>query len=188
MNKDHTLDAVFRCPHDVAVINVATSKTCVCQGQSTEITCVISNVSEYDETFGISIYATLTKNQDQFSLFNCRLTLLTGGNLLVPWTWHTPSYFLGNYTLTCTVGPAGNETITDDNTLSSSIIVTIPGDIDGDFRVGLSDLTAIATRWHSTPSSANWNPNYDIDGNLDVGLTENVLIADNWGRVRIPDP
>jgi len=184
MNMNHTLDAVFRCPHDIAVINVTASKTSVGQGQSTEITCTISNVGKYKETsFGFYIYATLTKNQDQRSLYIAHATLLIGSNLPVTKTWDTSSYSMGNYTVTCSVEQVGNETIMDDNTfVSSSIAVTIPGDLDGNFTVGLSDLVILARAYGSKPGDSNWNANADIDGNRVVGLSDLVILAQHYGQ------
>jgi hypothetical protein len=197
MNMSHTLVAVFRCPHDIAVINVAPSKTCVGQNQSTEIICTISNVGKFEEIkFGVSIYATLTKNQDQFLLYIDHKTLLIGSTLPVTKTWDTSGYSMGIYTVTCSVTQVGNETITDDNTfVSGSITVTIPGDVNGDFKVKLADLAILAQHYAHRPPDGHVDAlivecfNADIDGNGVVDLSDLVILSQNYGKpVQIPDP
>ena len=42
--------------------------------------------------------------------------------------------------------------------------VTIPGDVNGDFKVGLLDLALVAQAYGSKPGDSNWNPNTDIEG------------------------
>ena|SRR5271157_2809332 len=67
--------------------------------------------------------------------------------------------------------------------------ITIPGDINGDFRVTLADLVYLANAYGTTPASGGipgtphaWNPNADIDGNGVVGLTDLVILALHYAQ------
>jgi hypothetical protein len=62
------------------------------------------------------------------------------------------------------------------------VAVTIPGDLNGDFKVSLSDLVLLANAYGSTPGMANWNPNADIVGNGKVSLIDLVELAINYGQ------
>jgi parallel beta-helix repeat protein len=88
----------------------------------------------------------------------------------------------GIFTITVTVDAAqtpGNESETA--TLSmGTVTVTIPGDIDGDGYVFLSDLGLMAAAWTSTPSSPNWNPNADIVDEGQVFLGSLGVMAQHW--------
>jgi hypothetical protein len=61
-------------------------------------------------------------------------------------------------------------------------VLTIPGDVDGNFQVQLADLVTLAKAYSSKPGSPNWNPNADIDGNGAVGLSDLVILAQHYGQ------
>jgi endoglucanase len=63
-----------------------------------------------------------------------------------------------------------------------TVKVTIPGDINGDFKVDLKDLVILANAYGSTPGAPNWNPNADINGNGQVGLSDLVILAQHYGQ------
>jgi hypothetical protein len=60
--------------------------------------------------------------------------------------------------------------------------VTIPGDINGDYKVSLSDLVILANAYGSKPDDAKWNCNADIDNNGIVGLSDLVIMANHYGQ------
>jgi hypothetical protein len=183
MHMNHTLNAVFRCPHDIAVINIAAQKTCVGQNQSTNINYTVANVGKSYEVFVITLYTNFTENSSETVLAFIQVSLVSGYNLSSTLPWSTSGFSKGNYTLIGSVEPVGNETITADNTfVSGSILVTIPGDLNGDLRVTLSDLVILANAYGSTPGDIKWNPDSDINGNGKVDLPDLVILALNYGK------
>jgi hypothetical protein len=58
----------------------------------------------------------------------------------------------------------------------------IPGDLDGDNAIGLSDFSLVRSAFGSTASSANWNPNANLNGDGAVGLADFAIIRANFGR------
>jgi parallel beta-helix repeat protein len=62
------------------------------------------------------------------------------------------------------------------------VAVTIPGDLNGDFKVSLADLVTLAIAYGSKLGDSNWNPNADIDGNSVVGLSDLVILANHYGQ------
>jgi hypothetical protein len=107
---------------------------------------------------------------------------------ILSFTWNTSALPFGNYITGAYAEPVQNETILSDNQLELSVIVTIPGDLNGDYKVSLADLVLLANAYGTTPSSPwgtglhQWNPNADIDGNLIVGLTDLVILALHYGQ------
>jgi hypothetical protein len=90
---------------------------------------------------------------------------------------------IGNFTFTATAESVAGETNTGDNTFSVVVTVTIPGDINGDFQVRLSDLVLLANAYGSTPQMpSKWNPNADINGDGKVSLSDLVLMANHYGQ------
>jgi hypothetical protein len=71
---------------------------------------------------------------------------------------------------------------TSNNNFTTTAVVTIPGDLNGDFKVSLADLVILAQAYGSRPSNLNWNANADIDGNGVVGLTDLVNLATHYGE------
>jgi hypothetical protein len=62
------------------------------------------------------------------------------------------------------------------------VVVTIPGDLNGDFKVGLSDLVILAKPYGSIPGDTKWNPNADIDDDGVVGRSDLAILAQHYGE------
>jgi parallel beta-helix repeat protein len=95
--------------------------------------------------------------------------------------------FEGNTTILIEYGRhqivfCANDTFGDTRFQTVYFSVTIPGDIDGDFTVGLSDLVLLAKSYGTKPGDSNWNPNADVDNNGVVGLTDLVTLARHYGQ------
>ncbi|MGD0977532.1 MAG: NosD domain-containing protein [Candidatus Bathyarchaeia archaeon] len=170
--------------HDLGVVSVATSKTgclpvpTVGLGYSVNVTAEIWNYGTGDENSGLAMYANETLVQPKTNT-----TLIAGSLASMTVLWNTSGLDYGNYTLMAVVDPVPNETNTSDNTLAGDwIIVTIPGDLNGDFKVSLSDLTLLANAYGSKPGDAKWNPNADMHNSGRVGLTDLTLLAIHYGQ------
>jgi len=58
----------------------------------------------------------------------------------------------------------------------------IPGDINGDGTVNLSDQRILAGAFGSTPGDPRWNSNADISGDGKVGLGDLVILGLHYGQ------
>jgi len=105
---------------------------------------------------------------------------------------------LANSTISLT---AGTPTLTDNHsnsitcTLTNATVIThaagtfpndIPGDINGDGKVNLSDLVLFAKAYGSKPGDPNWNPAADINGHGKVDLSDLVTLAQHYGQTYNP--
>jgi hypothetical protein len=70
------------------------------------------------------------------------------------------------------------------NTTTGGTVVvgSIPGDLNGDGKVSLTDLVILALAYGSRSGDAKWNQIADIDGNGVVGLTDLVIVALHYGQ------
>jgi hypothetical protein len=59
---------------------------------------------------------------------------------------------------------------------------TLPGDMNEDGTVDISDAIMAANSFGATEGSQNWNPAADFDGNGEVDIFDLILIAQNFGR------
>jgi hypothetical protein len=169
--------------HDVAVTNVVSSKTVIGQGFSTNINVTVANQGDYTETFNVTTYINPPSPLTIVIVINITTVSLDAGkNITISLAWDTTGLAIGNYTFSAAARPVLGETNTTDNTFSVVVKVTIPGDINGDFKVGLPDLVLLAQAYGSKPGDPNWNPNADIDGNGIVGLSDLVALAQHYGQ------
>jgi hypothetical protein len=109
-------------------------------------------------------------------------------------TWNTTGLAYGNYTLVASAKPVTNETDTADNHLESWATVTIPGDVDGNSRVDMTDVMLLLAGFGSTmgPDGNYWHrppcawcphsPNLDIDDNSQIDMGDVMIALGNFGR------
>lgn len=143
-------------------------KTVVGQGYRLPINVTVMNSANSAETFNVTVLsnATVIGTEENVDVSNGTLTTLS-------FTWNTTGSNLGNYTVNA---------LASSLSASSSIVLTIPGDINGDFKVSLQDLVSLASAYGSKPGDINWNPNADIDGSNAVGLADLVILAAHYGQ------
>ena len=62
--------------------------------------------------------------------------------------------------------------------------IEFQGDVNGDDKVGLSDLVLLAKAYGSHLGDPNWDSRCDFNNDLTIGLSDLVLLAKNYGRTR----
>ncbi|MGD0979308.1 MAG: dockerin type I domain-containing protein [Candidatus Bathyarchaeia archaeon] len=98
-------------------------------------------------------------------------------------TWNTTDFAYGNYTISAYAQPVPGETDTANNNFTGGVVtVTIPGDLNGDFKVNHVDLIMLADAYGSKPGDAKWNTNADLNGNSRVDLADLVALATHYGQ------
>jgi len=93
-------------------------------------------------------------------------------------TWNTTGVPYGNYTITANATIVLGETDTNDNTYTDGwVVVTIPGDVDGNGEVDTGDKIKVGNALWSYPGEPRYNPNADVncDGEIDTG--DKIVIA-----------
>ena len=61
----------------------------------------------------------------------------------------------------------------------SPVLITFPGDTNGDRKVDIFDIVRMASGYGTTPSNPKYDPNSDIDGDSDI--FDLVIAASNYG-------
>jgi hypothetical protein len=159
------------------------SKTVVGQGYSLYINSTLLNAGDSDGVFDITVLINSTVIDAESGVFIPKGSVATL-NIILNTTGFVPS----NYEV-CTL--AGN--------LSTGIstIVTIPGDVDGNFKVDMGDISLLCDGFGSmlsarAPYGYYWHkpqcilcphsPNLDIDGNGKIDMGDIVTTLDNFGQ------
>ena len=169
--------------HDVAVTNVASSKTVVCQGFSATINVTVANQGDYTETFNVTAYANATAIQTE------TLTLTSQDSTTLTFTWNTTGFVKGNYTISAYAEPVPGETYTADNNFTDGwVYVAMVGDINGDGKVDVKDVYAVAKAYGTSlegpnPPGRTYNPNYDINGDDKVDVKDYYIVCRHYGEV-----
>lgn len=173
--------------HDIAITGLITSKTgcqpmpTVGKGYTTNINVTIANLGTCIENFNVSVYANTTPIETVTVTDFCPETQTT-----ITILWNTTGFNYGNYTVSAYATPVEDETYIENNWLTDSwIIITIPGDTNGDYKTNLADLVILAKAYGSRneePTSPNWNPNADFNDDGTVSLADLVILAKHYGQ------
>lgn len=181
--------AVITCPyempnHDVAVTDIVTSKTgclpmpTVGQGYNVQVNVTVENQGDSAETFNVTLYANSTIIGTQTVS-----GLPSGMSFLLVFDWDTEGFAYGNYTLSAYAWPVLGETDLADNTLIDDwVIVTIPGDVDGNFKVEIFDVVRITGIYGVRRGDPRYNPNADLDGDGDIDIFDVVGCTGHYGQ------
>jgi hypothetical protein len=111
---------------DIAVTQIAISRTVIAQGYTTQINITITNHAFNYETFTLIIKANTTTIKTQTT------TLTSMSSSIITFTWNTTGYAKGNYTITGITWPVLGETDTADNNCNDGwILVVKVGDFGG---------------------------------------------------------
>jgi len=174
---DNTLSVdVYVGTIDIAITGVNTKTSIPAGFNGTEVDVTIENSGQATETFNV----TLSVNSQ--SVDSQTTTLNPGTSGTVALWWNTTTLGYGTYTVQVFIPPLPFQMDTSNNNFTTTAVVTIPGDLNGDFKVSLADLVILAQAYGSRPSNLNWNANADIDGNGVVGLTDLVNLATHYGE------
>lgn len=83
--------------------------------------------------------------------------------MVIPYQWNVTLPY-GNYTISSVADTVAGETDTADNTFTGiTMLVTIPGDLDGNYKVMPNDLNTLLVSYGSPGNPARpYNPNCDL--------------------------
>jgi parallel beta-helix repeat protein len=162
--------------HDVAITNITASKTIVGQGFNLYIKVQAENRGNRLETVNVTVYINTT-------IITQAVNLTIGTTATLNFTWNTTGFAKGNYTLIAYAWPVPEETDTHDNSLAYDdvILVTVPGDTNGDGNIDIYDIVRLTSIYGAKRSEPGFNPNCDIDGNDVINIYDVVIATSQYG-------
>jgi hypothetical protein len=182
MNEPHTAIAYYLV-RDVAVTNIMPSKTAVGQEHCMNITIAIENQGDTTETFNATAYYNNAAMISPSGKNYTTITLASGNSTTITFTWDTTSVAYGNYTISVIIHPVPNETDTTDNTLVDGwVIVTIPGDINWNYKVDHKDLLLLAGAYGYSNGDPFYIPEADINNDSRIDHKDLLILAANYGK------
>ena len=170
---------------DVAVVDINLYKTIVGEGYSAFINVTVENQADLTCTFNVTVYADLnvTTIGDEIIIGLQNVTLTGGNSTIITFVWNTTGTVHGNYTISAYATPLPAEADLEDNTyIDNWIIVTIPGDVDGDFDVDLFDAVKLLKCYGAKKGQPSYDPHCDIDGDGDIDLFDAIILLKHYGQ------
>lgn len=167
--------------HDIAVLDVTTTKTtclpipAVGKNCAANVTVTFENRGNYTETFNVTISA------GTISIQNLTVNLSNGTKTSVTFTWNTTDFGYGNCTLVVEAIPVEGEIDTEDNTHSLCwIIITIPGDVDGNGLVDIYDVVRVTSIYEARIGDPQYSSNSDINGDGIIDIFDVVACTSHY--------
>jgi len=157
--------------HNIAIQDVSPTRTLIGQNRILSIQVAIKNW-DYAETFNLTLYANNTEIGVQ------KITVQSGSNTTITFTWNTTGFAKGNYTLSAYATSVAGETHTEDNIYVDGVVwVKWLYDNTGDGYCGIDDIVHVAERFGTEPGgppNSNgflYHPIYDITCDDYIGST-----------------
>jgi hypothetical protein len=165
--------------HDVAVTDIISPKTVVCQGCSASFKVLVQNQGIFTEVFDIILSA------NTLIIFTQQVTLSSGTSKVLTFVWVNISVALGDIILKAEVTMSGDIDPTDNTLiLKDTITVSIKGDINADGLVNIVDVAMAARAFGSKPGEERWNPNSDLNEDQQINIVDIATIARQFGKTR----
>jgi hypothetical protein len=162
---------------DIAVSEIAISKTIVGQGFTMLINITFSNMAFNFETFHLILKANATIINTQI------ITLLASSSNTTSFKWNTTGTLYGNYAISAYAQPIPGEANTADNTLQNgTVYVGIPGDLNADGTVDSTDLGILGGAWGAFKGDPSYNPVADIDDSEAIDSSDLGIMGAHWGE------
>jgi hypothetical protein len=167
--------------HDLAIMGVThnPAATHLTKGSIISIEVVPQNQGNESEICEVQVYA----NSTLIGLENA--TLAVGQLTAVYFTWNTSDTAFGVYTITAMVASVPGETDIADNTLANGdVMVTIPGDVNGDRIVDIFDVGILSAHWYPGPpiGPLGYDPAADLNNDGAVDIFDVGIASAHWGE------
>jgi hypothetical protein len=165
-------------PNMAATCIVPLAKTVVGQGFSLDANVTVQNQGIFSEGFDIALCANATITD-----IATDVVLTSGNSTTVTFTWNTSGFAEGNYTISAYVWLIPGETNTTDNlVVVGQVLISIPGDINGDFIVDIFDAIMIAGHFNQTPIHPLWNADVDVNSDQIVDIFDAIVVAGHFSE------
>jgi len=169
-----------RGPGDVAVLQARTAKKdclpapTLGQGFTVRVTAEAQNQSPWHETFNVSLFFQENILETQ------QVELLGGESRILEFTWDATAVPYGNQSVTVRADAVVAETEVGDNVFESDqVLVTIPGDVNGDHYVNAKDAVLLGTAFYP---AGTYNPNADINDDGYCNAKDAVILGTYFGQ------
>jgi hypothetical protein len=169
-------------PPNIAVTNIKISKPVVGQEYPVTINVTVENQGYFTESFNVTVFYDETAITLPDGKNHKTIAITSGNSSIATFPWNTTGVSYGNYTISANATPVLGETDTTDNTLADgTILVTFPGDVNGDGKVRIDDILVVALAFGMDLDDPDYDPNVDINGDDKIRVDDILIAAQNFG-------
>jgi hypothetical protein len=164
--------------HDIAILNI-TVPNYAYQGWKVNITVTVKNKGNLTEIFTVEAFV------DSDSLGTVTVTdLAPATEFNITYLWDTKNVTAcRNYTISAEASIHPYEyNATDNSLIDGKIKVRIMGDVNGDGKVDVQDIFAVAKAFGSYPPLPRFDPAFDLLQDLKIDIKDIFIIAKNFGK------
>jgi hypothetical protein len=163
--------------HNIAVTDAKATRTIVAHGIIQKIDVSVANTGLFPESFSLTVYVNTTATQ------TLAVVLPARSSTVLRFYWDTAEAIYGNYAISASASIiAGEMNAADNNRTDGWVTVTIPGDVDGNFKVDIFDVVQITSRYGKIVPLVPPDSNSDIDGNGVVNIFDVVICTGHYGQ------
>ncbi len=164
---------------DIAVSSVSLARNWVYQGNNVTASVTVKNLDFAPETFTVQLRV------DGSPVAGQLVSVAPFASQTLSLTWTTTGATFGNHTISAYAVPLSGEVNTANNLLvDGNVRVLIPGDINQDGKVNLSDFFILLGQLGSTSSNWDpfWGPRSDINNDQKVNLLDAFILIAHLGQ------
>jgi len=165
---------------DVAIIHVEPSRNVTYPERIINITVVAANLGDIEETFNVTAYYDENKIGTQIVI-----DLPANQNITLVFPWNTSGLQpCTNYTIKAEATQVPYEqNITNNIYIDGYVKIKMIGDVNGDGKIDIYDITAAAGVYGSKEGDPNWNPDVDVAPQWGIiNIYDLVTIASRYGQ------
>jgi hypothetical protein len=163
--------------HNVGVEAAPRNKDVVGETKAFDTYALVRNTGSTPETFNVYVYAGSTQ------VGTASTTVAAGTAQTVKITCSTAGLAKGTYIIKANATVPGDVYDADNELIQGSIIVTLPGDVDGNKAVNIFDIVKMAGAYGaSSQEHTKYDPYSDLNNDGKVDIFDIVTAAGNYGK------
>jgi hypothetical protein len=164
--------------HDIAVTNTITSKT-IASDTIVYVNVTVENQGKTAENFNLTTYHNSTVIDTK------QVTdLQANSSRVVTFEWSTNAIPKGNYSISASADVLPGEMDSSDNThVDGWVFKAMLGDVNGDGKVNILDISKVAKAFNAREGEALWDPNVDLDNSGIINIIDITKVAKEFGKI-----
>jgi hypothetical protein len=165
--------------HDARLNNFSVQATNLRIGQTLSFMTNVTNVGDINDTLTVNINLNGTMVTSNSTLVK------TGQTVQIPINWVTGGIAPGRYVISATLVDNGESLpnqIYNTAALPGSILIRPAGDVNGDCKVNIFDLSIVGAAFGTSVGQPNWNIQADLDGDGKITIVDLTIVGGTFGQ------